>query len=217
MTVVDDAATTRPDSPVDPGLFRFRALTEPDARQISTWRYPPPYDFYDVPEDAWLELLGLGAAFIAVDLAPGAMLPPVAPGRSRLTRLIPRIPRLRPRSSGAPVAAGGSGQRVAGFVCFGHEAQVAGARDAGLYAGEALDIGIGLRPDLTGRGLGAAFFAACVAHARVAHDPPALRLSVAAFNERAIATYRRAGFTETGRCLSPVRGRPRPFIVMTSR
>lgn len=103
---------------------------------------------------------------------------------------------------------------MAGFVCFGKEAQVSGARDVGLYVRDALDIGIGLRPDLTGQGLGAAFFTACLDHALRTREPGTLRLAVATFNTRAIAIYSRTGFRTVALCQSPVRGRPVEFLVM---
>ncbi|HEV2530010.1 MAG TPA: GNAT family protein [Thermomicrobiales bacterium] len=187
--------------------IRFRTMTEPDARQITSWRYPAPYDFYDLPEEAWPDLLGLGQRFLAADLPAGI----VATSRHSGPRL--RLPR-RTRLRGVPVAPDPDAPVLGGFVCFGHEAQVGGARNAGLYREPALDIGLGLRPDLTGRGLGAPFFAACLDLAMRREPDKPLRLAVATFNERAITTYRRAGFREAGRCMSPVRGREVPFLVM---
>jgi len=58
----------------------------------------------------------------------------------------------------------------------------------------AVEIGLGLRPDLTGRGLGAAFLEAGLEHVRTRFAPTEFVLSVAAFNRRAIAVYERAGF-----------------------
>ena len=65
--------------------------------------------------------------------------------------------------------------------------------------GDALEIGLGLRPDLTGRGVGQAFFRAGVEYGRELFRPARVILNVAAFNERAIKVYERAGFRETGR------------------
>ena len=199
---------------VSPAAFHVRPLTEPDARQISGWRYPPPYDFYDLPEEAWTDLLGLGDDFQAVDLAADTVLPPARRRQSRLDRWVPSPVRRWLGPGPGALARRVSGQATAGFVCFGAEAQVMGAHDAGLYREDAIDIGLGLRPDLTGLGLGDAFFAACVNHAMRTRSPAALRLTVAEFNTRAIIVYERAGFVPVGRCRSPVRGRPVPFIVM---
>ena len=60
--------------------------------------------------------------------------------------------------------------------------------------GGAVEIGLGLRPDLTGRGLGADFLAAGLGFARTRFAPERFTLAVATFNERAIKVYERAGF-----------------------
>jgi ribosomal-protein-alanine N-acetyltransferase len=60
--------------------------------------------------------------------------------------------------------------------------------------GDAVVVGLGLRPDLTGRGLGLGFIETGLAYARERLAPSRFTLSVAAFNERAIRVYERAGF-----------------------
>lgn len=72
--------------------------------------------------------------------------------------------------------------------------------------GDTLFYGLGLRPDLTGCGLGESFVRAGLAFAR--EHFPALRitLDVAAFNRRAIQVYERVGFVYTGRHLEPIDG-----------
>jgi len=57
-----------------------------------------------------------------------------------------------------------------------------------------LDYGLGLRPDLTGQGLGLEFFAAGLAFAHERYRPRQVFLHVASFNERARRVYERAGF-----------------------
>jgi ribosomal-protein-alanine N-acetyltransferase len=57
-----------------------------------------------------------------------------------------------------------------------------------------LDFGLGLRPDLTGRGLGLPFFLAGLAFGRERYHPERVVLHVASFNERARRVYERAGF-----------------------
>ncbi len=79
---------------------------------------------------------------------------------------------------------------LVGFWCFGSDAQVPG----GDYSQSALDVGLGLRPDLVGQGLGLPFLNAILNFAREALSPARFRMTVAAFNQRAIRVYERAGF-----------------------
>ena len=65
--------------------------------------------------------------------------------------------------------------------------------------GDVVEYGLGLRPELTDRGLGTEFVRAGLDFARARFSPIAITLAVAAFNERAIRVYERAGFRETGR------------------
>lgn len=101
-----------------------------------------------------------------------------------------------------------AGGVLVAFCCFGADAQVPG----GDYAAPALDLGIGIRPDLAGRGEGMRYLGAVLAFARQRFQPPALRLTVAAFNQRAYRLYRRAGFHELQRFQSTYSGQE--FIVM---
>lgn len=176
------------------GRFRFRPVTEADARAIAGWRYPAPHDFYDLDPEGWWNLLDPAAGCVAVDLAAVAGPAPFD------------------RAAGLGGRAGLSGP--AGFAVFGAEARVRGAEEAGLYGAAALDVGLGLRPDLTGQGLGVGFVEAVLDYAAARFDPPAFRLSVAAFNERAIRTYHRVGFAAVGSCTSPMRGVEVAFLLM---
>jgi ribosomal-protein-alanine N-acetyltransferase len=62
-------------------------------------------------------------------------------------------------------------------------------------------LSLGLRPDLTGRGLGEEFVTQCVKYAVSQYKliKNTIKLAVALFNQRAIKVYQRAGFTETNR------------------
>ena len=60
--------------------------------------------------------------------------------------------------------------------------------------GETLEIGLGLHPELTGRGLGEVFLQAGLGYARRCFAPKRFTLAVASFNQRAITVYERAGF-----------------------
>jgi ribosomal-protein-alanine N-acetyltransferase len=57
-----------------------------------------------------------------------------------------------------------------------------------------LEIGLGLRPERTGQGLGGSFLRAGLDQARERFEPERFVLSVATFNRRAIIVYQRADF-----------------------
>jgi ribosomal-protein-alanine N-acetyltransferase len=61
-------------------------------------------------------------------------------------------------------------------------------------AGNTVDVGLGMRPDLTGQGLGIEYLLAGLKFARERFSPERFTLYVATFNERAILVYERAGF-----------------------
>ncbi len=67
--------------------------------------------------------------------------------------------------------------------------------------GDEVEVGLGLRPDLTGRSLGTGFVEAELAYARERWSPGAFRLYVAGWNARAIRVYERLGFREVARQL----------------
>lgn len=84
---------------------------------------------------------------------------------------------------------------LAGYFCFGEDARVSVGRRLGVYEREpALDVGLGMRPDLAGQGLGADFVITGLLFAQEAYSPPAFRLTVAASNQRAVRVYERVGF-----------------------
>lgn len=70
-------------------------------------------------------------------------------------------------------------------------------RDAHLYGGEdVIDIGLGMKPALTGKGMGKEFFQAGIAFATKEFNAKMFRLSVATFNTRAITLYKNIGFKQ---------------------
>lgn len=141
------------------------------AREATGWRYPPPYDLYNLDEDP--------ATLVAIFTDPDY-------GYFQIRQ----------------------GDELVGFCCFGDEGRVRG----GDYRAPALDVGIAIRPDLTGRGLGRGYFGAVLAFAEAQFQPPALRLTVAAFNARARRLYSNLGFRSIQRFSSPASGRE--YIVM---
>ncbi len=80
--------------------------------------------------------------------------------------------------------------------------------------GGTVTVGLGLRPDLTGRGLGQSFVEAALAFARARYAPQRFRLSVAAFNRRAITVYERAGFTRVRTFMQRTNGGEFEFVEM---
>ena len=110
--------------------------------EIMSWRYEPPYDFYDVAAD-----------------------PIDHPERLKYVC--------------------GDDGRVEAFWEFTIDEDV-------------IEVGIGLRPDLTGRGLGEPYMRAQLAYAQAQWRPRLFELYVASWNERAIKLYERLGFHEVG-------------------
>jgi RimJ/RimL family protein N-acetyltransferase len=144
-----------------PRRIRFEPVTAAMAREVLTWRYDPPYDFYDPPH-----------ALTETDLT--ALLSPESPHFGVFDEH----------------------DRLIGFIGLGREAQVPG----GDYSAPALDIGIGLRPDQTGQGLGRIVLTGFFEHLIEQGYPPApLRATIATFNLRSQRTFLHLGFQETAR------------------
>ena len=76
------------------------------------------------------------------------------------------------------------------FCSFGPDGQVSG----GDYNTPALDIGMGVRPDLTGQGRGFQYVNAVIDFAIRTYSPDGLRVTIAAFNSRAMRVWEKAGF-----------------------
>jgi [ribosomal protein S18]-alanine N-acetyltransferase len=94
------------------------------------------------------------------------------------------------------------------FRCFGKDAQVPG----GDYRAEALDMGGGLRPDLTGQGFGAEIMQAAFEFALQNYTPLAFRATVAAFNQRALKVCKKVGYQPVQAFISTQR--PREFFIL---
>lgn len=78
----------------------------------------------------------------------------------------------------------------------------------------AIEIGLALRPDLTGRGLGLAFVEAGLDFGHARYAPARFTLDVATFNERARRVYERAGFRPSEIFTRRYKGRPCEFLAM---
>ena len=78
-------------------------------------------------------------------------------------------------------------------------------------------IGLAMRPDLTGQGLGTTFVAAGLGHGAEHLDIDQCELRVAEFNTRAVNVYRRLGFRITEKYLQATNGGTHPFLRMRGR
>ncbi len=155
--------------------MNFRPLDEPAAREMMRWRYPAPYNIYDlaVPEAETEEmvrfLLDPANNYYRIDDDQGEMV---------------------------------------AFCCFGRDAQVPG----GDYARSALDIGLGVRPDLTGQGRGSSFAGEVIEFGKRTYNPERLRVTIAAFNNRAQRVWEKAGFKRVQTFTRP--GSQYQFVVL---
>ncbi|PFA63052.1 GNAT family N-acetyltransferase [Bacillus sp. AFS015802] len=76
------------------------------------------------------------------------------------------------------------------------------------------DIGLGLRPDLTGKGMGLEFLNSGIDFVQSRFNPVKITLSVATFNQRAIKTYRRIGFKDIETFMQDTNGSTFEFLKM---
>jgi ribosomal-protein-alanine N-acetyltransferase len=144
------------------GPLRIEEMVEESHVEMRSWRYPPPFDFYDGDVDE----VENPERFFGVRDETG---------------------------------------RLVGFYYFEEKPPD-------------LDYGLGLRPDLVGRGLGLEFFLRGLAYARERYRPRRVFLHVAEFNERARVVYERAGFEVVSRHVRTFdRFGAVPFLTMADR
>ncbi len=141
-------------------------LTEEEANEINTWTYEEPYNLYSFSGEKEVMEELLDGTYYGCCDDQGDLI---------------------------------------GYFCFGANAQVPGGRDAHLYGGrdahlyggeDVIDIGLGMKPALTGKGMGKEFFQAGIAFATKEFNAKMFRLSVATFNTRAITLYKNIGFKQ---------------------
>lgn len=105
--------------------------------------------------------------------------------------------------------------KLIGYICTGNSARVPGGYSAGLYEDTSyIDFGLGLRPDLTGKGIGLSFISEALLYLKTEQQMTKLRLVVASFNLRAIKVYEKSGFTKVATFNSKVNGEVIEFICM---
>src|SRR5262245_2537626 len=125
--------------------FVFRPLRWEDALTVGRWRYPAPYELYD-----------LGRIPLLVSVALHRLLAPLGGMGFYAVRL-------------------GDDPLVGVFSC--------------QKLGRTVELGLALRPDMTGRRIGLGFVESGMDFARRTFAPTAFRLNVATFNRRAIHVY----------------------------
>jgi [ribosomal protein S18]-alanine N-acetyltransferase len=91
---------------------------------------------------------------------------------------------------------------LAGFFCF--EKAESGP----------VEIALGMKPELTGKGLGLEFVLEGMSFAAANHPKASLSLSVATFNKRAIKVYEKAGFKPIEHFLQETNGNTYEFLKM---
>jgi ribosomal-protein-alanine N-acetyltransferase len=87
------------------------------------------------------------------------------------------------------------GEVLVGHCTFGGEARVPG----GDYSRAALDFGLGMRPDWTGQGRGAAIVRLIVEFGQARYGEGPVRATVAAWNLRSQKAIKASGLKEVGR------------------
>ncbi|OOC62560.1 GNAT family N-acetyltransferase [Paenibacillus ihbetae] len=104
---------------------------------------------------------------------------------------------------------------LVGYICTGNSARVPGGYPIGIYNDEQyIDLGLGLKPELTGKGFGEKFLFSSLQFIKEEYDKSDVQLVVAAFNERAIKVYERVGFIKGQSFKSKVSGQEIDFLVM---
>ncbi|WP_158282294.1 GNAT family N-acetyltransferase [Salipaludibacillus keqinensis] len=106
---------------------------------------------------------------------------------------------------------------VFGYFCLGEEARVPGGYEAQIYDDleNFVDLGLGIHPKFTSKGLGKDFMFAILDWVRIHTKFNNVRLVVATFNERAIRVYEKAGFIRREVFFTKVGSTDLPFIEMT--
>lgn len=88
-----------------------------------------------------------------------------------------------------------SENNLVGYFCFGTSAQIPTIEND-IYCEDILDIGLGLKPELCGHGLGNLFMQTGMNYSKQNLQAKKLRLFVACFNHRAIKLYEKLGFRQ---------------------
>lgn len=102
-----------------------------------------------------------------------------------------------------------------GFFAFGTAADLGGYSTPHLFDEDGiLSVGLGMRPDMTGKGAGLNFVNAGLHFARERFAPRAFRLYVMSWNRRAMRVYERAGFQWVDTVIQHAPSGEREFVEM---
>ena len=140
---------------------QFVTILPEHARDLLTWRYPPPYDIYNEAEVSIQE-------------------------RENIVRFI------CDPINGYSAMLDETGQFIGG-CSHGFDAQVEG----GNYSEAALDIGLGVKPDYTGRGYGTEIVRQMLLYYHQKLQPKRFRATIAGFNRRSQRVFEKNGFQRT--------------------
>lgn len=99
------------------------------------------------------------------------------------------------------------------YAVFGEPGDLIGFFEF-AHQGDIVDVGLGLRSDMTGKGLGLDYVRAGLVYAREKFSPREFRLSVATFNERAIKVYEKVGFKASKTFMTNTNGGVHEFLEM---
>ncbi|SDJ78774.1 ribosomal-protein-alanine N-acetyltransferase [Sediminibacillus albus] len=77
-----------------------------------------------------------------------------------------------------------------------------------------IELGLGMKPEFTGKGMGLGFLKAGLDFAKTNFNPAAITLSVAAFNKRAIKLYEKTGFVPIKTFIQETNGGKYSFVSM---
>ena len=99
--------------------------------------------------------------------------------------------------------------QLEGYCSFGSDGQVRG----GCYSTKALDIGMGIRPDLVGQGRGKLYAQAVVRYGTNQYAVEQLRVTVALFNKRAQRVWQQLGFKQAEKFVKV--GTKEEFVIMS--
>ncbi|MCM3364097.1 GNAT family N-acetyltransferase [Niallia sp. MER TA 168] len=105
-------------------------------------------------------------------------------------------------------------QRNESIYAVTEENQLIGFFSINKADNDTIDIGLGLRPDLTGQKKGSTFLTTGMNYIKEHFSPSFISLAVATFNKRAIKVYRKVGFKETTTFIQSTNGGEFEFVQM---